>query len=479
MGKRCRTAAWGATFALLVAACAATEAPRTAPTGRSAAADAPRSDTVQFPRALANASFVQAELVDGPCVSGDDSQVSLYDAATGERIFSYTSPRPGGLTVVHGTRAYIGFAWDRGQPPGVGALDLRDEAPVWQRFLDEQPEQIKVSGDNLVIVSRAGIQALDAETGDDVWKTSTEFDLSEVVLAETEAYGINAIGVYGFDLETGAMMWELPIDRPDELVASGDLLAVAAGPTLKMVDVAAQALLWEQDVNRLGAGSMWVSTDAVIVELAPSANPAGAIAALDRASGRERWQVERVGDIHWTGPDQLVTTVSAAERRPGFPHDLIGVHTTTGEIIWSMPITDDANVIAGSADQRVLLSDPHPAAPGLHRVQLLDSSSGSPVWSTVRDVEIDGASIDGGALVSIHRSTPTLRGDRGEVGMLLGPERAWAATEADGISHEPILTPYGLLVVSGEPSATCVGRELFEPSGGDDLAALLDGEDES
>ncbi len=458
-------AALGATFALLVAACAATEGPRSAPTGRAATPAASSPSPVQFPDSLANASFVRAEFPDGTCAAGDESRITLYNSATGELQWTFDIPRPGGLTVIDGTDAYLSFAWDRNQPPGVGAVDLLAEAPKWQRFLDEQPEQMQVVGDGLVIVTRSGIRSLDVETGDDLWNTRTEFEFNEVVLSDTEAYAINNIGVFGVDLESGNLLWELPIDRPDELAARGGLLAVASGPRLVAVDLDNLTLLWQEEVNRLGAGHVWVSSDAVVVELAPAATPAGGLAAFDRQSGFKKWQIDSAGEIFWTGVDQLVTSQAVTEHRLGFGYDLLALDTSTGLEDWRLPVTGPASrIVLGTGERRVVVSDPHPAVAGLHRLQLIDAANGRSLWEMPVVERIDGAAIEAGVFVAAYDTIDTLHGERGRVSMILGQGRTWESTHADGVTQDPLLTPRGLLVVSGEPTAVCVGRELHQPA---------------
>lgn len=471
MGKRCRTAALGATFALLVAACAATDGPRSAQTSRTPASSAASPSSVQFPEALANASFVRAEFPDGVCTAGDQSRVSVYNSATGELQWTFGIPRPGGLTVVDGTSAYLSFAWDRNQPPGVGAIGLISEAPLWQRFLDEQPEQMKRVGDGLVVVTRSGIRSLDITTGDDLWTTNTEFEFNKVVLVDDEAYAINNIGVFGVDLLSGKLLWELPIERPDELAASGSLLAVASGPRLVAVDLDNLTMLWKEEVNRRGAGRIWVSSDSVVVELAPSESPAGGLAAFDRQSGFQKWRTESADEIFWTGQDQIVTSVALSERRLGLPYDLVAINTSSGLVEWTLPVSDSASrVVLGTADKRVVVGDPHPAAPGVNRLRLLNTVDGSTLWETALNDRIDGAAIETRSSVAAYQTVSDLRGDRGKISMILAGGRSWTATQSDGVQQDPILTPRGLLVVSGERSATCVGRVLGSPGDAEGLS---------
>ena len=465
MGKRCRVAALGATFALLVAACAATD-PEDQPQAVRAATTTTSTSVApaQFPEALADTSFVRADLPSGPCVAGDDAQVSLFDAADGSELWSFSIPRPGGLTVLNGNAAFLSFAWDREQSPGVGAIDLSEQAPLWQRFLDELPEQMERAGDGLVVVSRSSIRSLDPTDGSDNWVVGTEFDFTDVVIEDAVAYVLNSVGVDGIDLTSGLREWQFPIERPDGLAAADGLVVIAAGSRLVAIDVAAQALVWDDRVNRLGAGRLWVSPSAVLVELAPAESPSGGILAIDAERGFERWQMDDVDEIFWTGPDQFVTSTAAAEFRGSQAWDLIGVDVATGETQWAVPVSAPASSsVVGVADGRAVVVDPHPAVAGVSRIRLLDTADGSVVWETSSVESIDGASIEVGSFVTVHRTTDTLVGERGFAALIVSPNQSWGVTQPDGVEQAPILTPHGLFVVSGETSAVCVGRELHTP----------------
>lgn len=464
MGKRCHWAALGATFALLVAACAATEAPRT-PRASGTTTERAQPEAVRFPTSAADATFVQAEPAGGDCAAGDRSRVALFDPAGGEELWTLDIPRPGGQTVVSGDVVYVSFGWDRDQPPGVGAIDLDLRAPLWQRFFEEPPEQLVTVGDSLVVVSRSGVRALDLESGDDRWTIGSEFDFTEVTVDGDSAYALTNVAVHGIDLRSGEVVWELPIERPDELAAQGRLLAVAADNLVIAVDTAARTRLWEKAVNRLGAGDMWVSSDSVIIELAPSESPSGGLVALDSESGLERWRVASVDDVHWPTPEQLVTTIASPAFRGALRYDLVALDANTGDQLWAVPTTESAGeIVLDASPGRVLINEPHPAVAGVDRLRLVNGVDGSIVWDVPILEPLDGARIEGGVFVSLYRTVETLLSDRGHVELMIGPSRSWTATLPDGVRQDMRLTPHGALVVSGELSATCVGRSLQEPA---------------
>jgi hypothetical protein len=217
-------------------------------------------------------------------------------------------------------------------------------------------------------------------------------------------------------------------------------------------------------VNRLGAGRLWVSPSSVLVELAPSESPSGGILAIDAVSGFERWQLDDVDEIFWTGADQIVTSTAAAEFRGSQAWDLIGVDVATGETQWELPVSAPASQsVVGVADSRAVVVDPHPAVAGVSRIRLIDAADGSVVWETSSVESIDGASIEVGSIVTVHRTTDTLVGERGFAALIISPNSSWGVTQPDGVEQAPILTPHGLFVVSGETSAVCIGRELHTP----------------
>lgn len=474
MGKRCRAAALGATFALLVAACAASEAPSRSTTSPATSSATTRPSTptqIVFPESLADASFSQVEPEDGPCAAGDNSRVTLFDADSGEVTWSFPIPRPGGVSVLDDSMAYVSFRWDRGQFPGIGAIDLDARAPRWQRFLTSEPEQMAMSESGLIVVTRNEVRSIDPATGEDLWVNDFEFDFGSVVIGSTFAFAIDLVGVHAIDLETGRELWELELERPDALAADDSTLAVAAGPRLVAVDIDNRSRLWDITVNRTGAGELWVNQHSVSIEMSPGAAPGGGVIALDRSSGIEMWRATNIGEAFWVGADQLVSSTANDESLPAQPFALFGLDARTGEEQWRLPATAQAfDSVLGQADGRVVTSDPHPAISGLQRIRLIDSHTGEIIWQTTSDKRYDGAAIEAGVLASLFSSRQTLGEDRGSVAMLLGASNSWQATLSDGIAEAPRMTSYGLFVISGEPTPTCLGRSVGEP---DPTSAVL------
>ncbi len=468
MGKRCRQAASGATFALLVAACAATDAPssREQPSAspRTAITSTTLPTTVTFPDSLADASFVQAAMPDGPCAAGDNAQVTLFNIIDGSETWAFPLPRPGRATAVHGSAAYVSLRWDRGQLPGIAAIDLDAKAPQWQRFLPSEPESVQVAPVGLIVVTADDVRALDSETGEDLWVTSSQFDFTDVVLTDDAAYAIDSVGVSAISYDTGQVLWQLPIERPDALATDGTTLAVAANNRLIAVDIDARTKLWDTSVSRLGAGEIFVTPTSVAFELTPSVAPGGGIAVLDRVSGFELWRASGVGEPRWIGNDQLIASTANAEPTPGQPYVLFALDAASGQELWRTPSTAQAfDSIVGSAPGQVVVVDPHPAIAGLQRIRLLDSLSGLTTWESATEGSFDSAAVDSGSVVTLFGSNSSLGADRGSVALVRSGGDSWMATRADGIASAPQITPHGLLVVSGERTPTCVSRSVGSP----------------
>ncbi len=470
MGKRCRTAAWGATFALLVAACTATEASPNSP--RAAAPDSSSTPSiavptpVTFPDALADASFVQGARPDGPCVAGDASLMSLRNPATGEETWSFPIPRPGDESVVDGSEVFFSFRWDRGQHPGIAAIDLESQAPLWQRFLGTEVEQMKLFSSTLIVVTSDDVRAIDTSTGADIWIHSSQFDFSEVVLGNDTAYTLDSVGAHAIDFATGKELWELPIERADTLAADDQTLAVAAGTRLVAVDLSSKRRIMDLDVTRLGAGELWVTESTVAYELAPSIAPGGGVAALDRASGAELWRATSTGDPLWVeGNGQLISSTAADEPTPELRFVLLALDGRTGQELWRIPAAAQAfESVVGTAPNRIVAVDPHPTATGLQRVRLINSVTGDAIWSVTSGTFFNRAEVVSDSDVALFDSSGSLSGHRGTVSMATGNTDSWVATYDDGIAQAPVITDYGVLVVSGERRPTCVGRKVGQPS---------------
>ena len=493
MGNRRRWVALGATFALLVAACAAptsseissdaavdgVSSPATPGSSALAARDGAllqESTTLQnntglqdnaeirdVTESLADASFLRPAN-QGTCTDSH-AALTIFDPVTGELRATVPIPAPATSSIVSGNTAHIAFTWDRDQRPGIGAVDLEDAAPMWQRFLDSVPEELTIINGSLIVVSRDDIRALDAETGDDLWVLDSQFDLDSIVVGTNAIFALDQVGVHAINAITGEVAWQLPIDRPDTLAANDEILAVASRTRVMAVDIAAQRRLFDIDVDRSGSGRIWVSSQSVIHDLSTTVAPGGGIAAINARTGVEQWRDTSIGETVFAGTNVLVASTVNAEPNPGTPFVLFGVNADTGERIWETYSTAQVfDAVLGSTDNRVAIIQPHQVLAGLSTVRLLNSATGQALWQASTDLQVDGASIEIADLVSLYGASPRIGTDRGAVAMRGVGSQWWAASTPEGIMTPPTLSISGLVAIAGDNLSGCVGRSVGEPT---------------
>ena len=103
--------------------------------------------------------------------------VNAYDTATGDRKWQVEGP--GGLTQSNVVFAegivYAGFEYEDGGP-NVVALDAETGEVVWEEPVGDQPYNLAMAGETLVIGDAfdAAVYAFDATTGEKLWSFNTE-----------------------------------------------------------------------------------------------------------------------------------------------------------------------------------------------------------------------------------------------------------------------------------------------------------------
>ena len=472
MGKRRHVAALGATFALLVAACATTDsqlanAPELAlaPKPSTTAVDTSTGELV-FPAVLADASFIQPDTSANPCRASHPAQATVLATDSGEKLWSFPIPAPGGLSVANDSAAYISFRADHGQSPGIGALDLNARAPLWQRFFETEPQNLLVTDESLIVVTRDSVRALDLTSGQDLWINDNQFDFDNVILAEDVAYALDSTGVKAIDYRTGRAIWTLnDVQRGDAISLADNTIAVAARTRIVAIDIEARGRLWDIDTaDRVGAGDIWSTPDTIFFEVSPSVAPGGGVTALDRDTGEELWSQTNIGNPVFVGTDQLITSTASGDQPPGEPFEFVAYSAITGEELWRLNSTAQVfEGVVGTTSGQIVISDPHPAAPGHFRVRLLNSATGAIQWESNSTKRFDGAEFDLGAFVALYGTSDRPAGDIGNVSLVLGTGTSWSADLTGGVAQPPQLTTEGLLVVS--PSQfSCIGRMVGEPA---------------
>ena len=475
MGKRRHQAALGATFALLVAACAASDTPLVNAPELALAPKPSVSATSEgtlfdnAPAALADASFVVPDTSQDNCQADRVAHISLLSLADGTVVWDLPSPEPGSLSVANDTTAFVSFRSNRGQAPGVGAVDIESGRPSWQRFFDSETLNLSATDDRLYVVTRNTVRALDPATGGDFWINDSQFDFDNVILRDGFAYALDNVGVKAIDLDTGRVTWTLDdVPRADTMAFTDNTITVAAQTRMVAIDTEARGRLWDiNTADRLGAGNVWATPQAVFYEVSPTLAPGGGVAALSRSTGNELWSATNIGAPSFVGSKHLITSAASNEQSPGEPFVLIGLDAGSGNELWRLPSTSQVfDGVVGAGEGRVVVSDPHPVAPGFYRLRLLDTATGEVLWHTGSSRPFDGAQFELGSVpadqVALFGSSDRPEGDLGYVALLGANGQGWNAELPGGIGHSPLATAAGLLVTS--PSQySCIARLVGEP----------------
>jgi hypothetical protein len=117
------------------------------------------------------------------------------------------------------------------------------------------------------------------------------------------------------------------------------------------------------------------------------------------------------------------------------------------------------SALLGSSEDRLLVQDPHPAIAAT-RLRAVDATDGTVTWELATQVRYDGASFEDSSTGYVYRVHRTFDGPRGELNIVDGPQQTRTLMTADGITQPPLRTTAGLVVVSGEDTAICAGRQL-------------------
>ena len=172
-----------------------------------------------------------------------------------------------------------------------------------------------------------------------------------------------------------------------------------------------------------------------------------------------------IGEPIFAGSDLLVASTANQEPSPAAAFSLFAVDANTGEELWRNASTAQAfEAVIGATNDRIAITQPHQVVPGLHRIALLDSHTGSAIWETTTDIRADGAAIEVADLTTLYSSMRTSNGDaQGSIAMRGLGGAWWTATTSETIAQPPVLSGGGLAVVSGARSSFCIGRTVVEP----------------
>jgi outer membrane protein assembly factor BamB len=187
--------------------------------------------------------------------------------------------------------------------------------------------------------------------------------------------------------------------------------------------------------------------------------------ALDQQNGWERWELHNLDLIVWAGDDRFVASAAAADYRGGLAYDLLGVDAATGATVWTDPMSAPLrSSLLGSENTRLVVQDPHSAI-GTVRLRQLDAIDGSVEWEINTTERYDGATVDESGVARVYRLNRTFDGPRGELHTVRGTQDVHTLHTPDGITQSPLITEHGMIVISGESSVSCAGRQIASAEG--------------
>ena len=185
-----------------------------------------------------------------------------------------------------------------------------------------------VSGNRVVVFSREGdqeiVRALDVASGKEIWRAAYPAPYTVNPAAQSHGPGpkstpaiatgrVFTLGITGilsaFDLANGKLLWRIP---------ARDVVPEYGAATSPLVD-------------STGDGT------SVIVHLGGYQN--GALASLDAATGKPRWQW--TGDGPGYGSPILATFGGVRQVMTQTQKLLVGLDASTGTLLWQMPFTTD------------------------------------------------------------------------------------------------------------------------------------------
>jgi len=265
------------------------------PTGSSPAVQIPPMADVPFARADSLGRLVQP----GP---GPTSTPALaWHADVGESHF--LPVLAGGLVIVGSSDGY------------VLALDAHTGAARWKTTLTAQDHPTTPGGsgavaDGLVFVADdSTAYALDLATGAKRWSTPVTSTNPRPRVDDGVVYMGTSDGMVGLDERTGAPVWHWRGPKGGASgfgpVADGVTYTAGADGRLYAIDIRSATTLWSHQTISDAVGTAEIIGDTIYVGTmqAAATDPVGALYALDRATGSERWMFQSPGHLQVTaGP---------------------------------------------------------------------------------------------------------------------------------------------------------------------------------
>lgn len=298
--------------------------------------------------------------------------------------------------VVHGGKVFA--SWCLLDPPktygAVVCLDAATGRKLWQ--VEERPDKQPfkgifsspaVSADGRYVVIGQGLHpdtncdliCLDAQTGRIKWLVPSPLHLesSPAIVGNLVVVGAGAIEVgndhrvsghpgyvFAVDLETGREVWRHDVADPESSPAIGDgvayigsgfngsaLVALRTGTDDALKTAGQKRELWRQPTPHPATGAITVTSDLVLAgcgngDFVNAAKvPAGAVLALDRATGAVRWTVALPDAV--LGPIAVRGSLAICPVRNG---EVVALDLAkNGAIVWRQRIAGNSPILGGPA----------------------------------------------------------------------------------------------------------------------------------
>jgi len=220
------------------------------------------------------------------------------------------------------------------------------------------------------VLSRASgeLHCLEAASGHILWKSEAieRCDGSPSVSVEAVVFGSCAAALHVFSPDTGKRLRNIEVGQ-DSQVAGGVALdgkwiisGSRSGKVLQ-ADLQTGAVLWTNTDNDTEA----FSTPAITKELAVVSHNDGTVFAMDRTTGKIRWQFDTKGY-----PTSAV--IAGDKVILGADGELFMLKLTDGSKVWSFKVSDEITspavtqglILAGSEDGTVAAFGPAPEQEG-------------------------------------------------------------------------------------------------------------------
>jgi outer membrane protein assembly factor BamB len=298
--------------------------------------------------------------------------------------------------VVHGGKVFA--SWCLLDPPktygAVVCLDAATGRKLWQ--VEERPDKQPfkgifsspaVSADGRFVVIGQGLHpdtncdliCLDAQTGRIKWLVSTPLHLesSPAIVGNLVVVGAGAIEVgndhrvsghpgyvFAVDLETGREVWRHDVNDPESSPAIvGDvayigsgfngsaIVALRTGTDDALKTAGHKRELWRRPTPHPATGAITVTGDLILAgcgngDFVNAAKvPAGAVLALDRATGEVRWTVALPDAV--LGPIAVRGSLAICPVRNG---EVVALDLAkNGAVVWRQRIAGNSPILGGPA----------------------------------------------------------------------------------------------------------------------------------